>query len=107
MGIDTSISDPQSTLSMKKELLDELWKEVRRAVDVLHAAYSENALLKQSLSRANTEIESLKSQIANLEKLLVSRETASTALYEERERNRLVDAARELISKIDHQLNLL
>jgi len=107
MSIDTSIPNEQATLSMKKQLLDELWSEVRRAVDILKVAHSENETLKQSFTKANIEIEKLKSQICDLEKILTSRESASADVFEEKEKERLVEAARELVSKIDRQLNLI
>ncbi len=106
MSIDTSTPDEQATLSMKKQLLRELWNEVRRAVDILSVVRSENESLKQNLAKANGEIEKLKSQMSDLEKILTSRGPASTNGFEEKEKNRLIEAARDLISKIDYQLNL-
>jgi signal transduction histidine kinase len=107
MSTDTGTPDAQTTLSMKRELLGELWNEVRRAVDILRVASGENEALKQNLAKANSEIEKLKSQIADLEKILTSRESASTKIFDEKEKNRLIEAAEDLISKIDHQLNTL
>ncbi len=107
MSIDTSIPSEQAAVSMKKQLLDELWNEVRRAVDTLSVAHSENETLKQSLAKASAEIERLKSQISDLEKILTSRESASTDVLDEKEKERLVEAAKDLISKIDRQLELI
>lgn len=106
MGIDTSQSDEQTALSMKKQLLGELWNEIRRAVDVINAVRSENESLKLNLARSAAEIERLKLQISDLEKMLTARETASSSGFEEKERNRLVDIARDLIARIDKQLSL-
>ncbi len=106
MGIDTSQSDEQTALSMKKQLLGELWNEIRRAVDVINAGRSENESLKLNLARSAAEIERLKLQISDLEKMLTARETASSSGFEEKERNRLVDIARDLIARIDKQLSL-
>ena len=106
MGIDISQSDEQTALSMKKQLLGELWNEIRRAVDVSNAVRSENESLRLNLAKSASEIERLKVQIADLEKMLTARETSSTRGFEEKERNRLVDIARDLISRIDKQLSL-
>lgn len=106
MSIDTSMSEEQTALTMKKQLLGELWNEIRRAVEILNAARGENESLKQNLAKANAEIDKLKSQISNLEKMVTARETSSTSAFEEREKNRLIEVARELISKIDTQLSL-
>ncbi len=106
MSSDTSMSEEQSSLTMKKQLLGELWNEIRRAVEILNAARSENESLKQNLAKANAEIEKLKSQISDLEKMLTAREAASSSAFEEREKNRLIEVAKELISKIDTQLSL-
>lgn len=91
---------------MKKQLLGELWNEVRRAVDILSVVRSENESMKQNLAKANGEIEKLRSRISDLEKILTSRDPVSTNGLEEKEKNRLIETARDLISKIDHQLNL-
>jgi len=107
MSIDTNVPNEQATLSMKKQLLDELWNEVRRAVDILNTAHSENEDLRQNLAKTNGEIERLKSHICDLEKILTSREPASTNVFEEKEKGRLVEVARDLISKIDRQMNLI
>lgn len=113
MSIDTSTPDAlaqrseEATLSMKKELLGELWNEVRRAVDIVHVISGEKEALKQNLAKANGEIEKLKSRIADLEMILTSRESVSTNAFEEKEKNRLIETAKDLISKIDHQLNIL
>ncbi|MGO9480812.1 MAG: hypothetical protein ACLP05_03395 [Candidatus Kryptoniota bacterium] len=106
MSIDTNTPDEQATLSMKKQLLGELWNEVRRAVDILSVAHGENESLKQNLAKANNEIEKMKSRISDLEKILTSREPASTNGFEEKEKDRLVEVARDLISRIDHQISL-
>lgn len=106
MSIDTNSSDEQSALSMKKQLLSELWNEVRRAVDVLSVVRSENESLKLNLAKASAEIEKLKSRISDLEKMLTAREVASSNGFEEREKNRLIEAARDIIAKIDNQLSL-
>ncbi len=106
MSIDTSMSDEQTALTMKKQLLGELWNEIRRAVEILNAGRSENESLKQNLVKANAEIERLKSRITDLEKMLTARETSTSSTFEEREKNRLIEVARELISKIDTQLSL-
>ena len=106
MGIDISQSDEQTALTMKKQLLSELWNEIRRAVDVSNAVRSENESLRLNLAKSASEIERLKVQIADLEKMLTARETSSTRGFEEKERNRLVDIARDLISRIDKQLSL-
>ncbi|MFZ1080998.1 MAG: hypothetical protein WAO19_03645 [Candidatus Kryptoniota bacterium] len=106
MSIDTNTPDEQATLSMKKQLLGELWNEVRRAVDILSVVRSENESMKQNLAKANGEIEKLRSRISDLEKILTSRDPVSTNGLEEKEKNRLIETARDLISKIDHQLNL-
>ena len=106
MSIDTSMSEEQTTLTMKKQLLGELWNEIRRAVETLSTTRGENESLKQNLTKANTEIEKLKSRISDLEKMLTARESSSSSMFEEREKNRLIEVARELISKIDTQLSL-
>ena len=106
MSIDTSMSDEQTALTMKKQLLGELWNEIRRAVEILNAARGENESLKQNLAKANTEIEKLKSQISDLQKMVTARETSSSSAFEEREKNRLIEVAKDLISKIDTQLSL-
>ncbi len=106
MSIDTSMSDEQTALTMKKQLLGELWNEIRRAVEILNAGRGENESLKQNLVKANAEIERLKSRITDLEKMLTARETSTSSTFEEREKNRLIEVARELISKIDTQLSL-
>ncbi|MCL4539128.1 MAG: hypothetical protein M1378_05935 [Bacteroidetes bacterium] len=91
---------------MKKQLLGELWNEIRRAVDVINSVRSENESLKLNLARSAAEIERLKLQISDLEKMLTARETASSSGFEEKERIRLVDIARDLIARIDKQLSL-
>jgi peptidoglycan hydrolase CwlO-like protein len=106
MGVDPSISDEQTALTMKKQLLGELWSEIRRAVDILNARHGENESLKQNLAKANAEVEKLKSRITDLEKMLTARETSTSSVFEEREKDRLIEVARELISKIDTQLSL-
>jgi peptidoglycan hydrolase CwlO-like protein len=106
MSTDTSMSEEQTALTMKKQLLGELWNEIRRAVEILSAARGENESLKQNLAKANAEIDKLKSQISNLEKMVTARETSSSSAFEEREKNRLIEVAKELISKIDTQLSL-
>ena len=105
MSIDTSMSEEQTALTMKKQLLGELWNEIRRAVEVLKSARGENESLKQNIAKANAEIEKLKAQVSALEKMLTARESSSSG-FEEREKNRLIEVARELISKIDTQLSL-
>ena len=105
MSTNPSLSEEQNTLTMKKQLLGELWSEIRRAVEALKAARGENESLKQNLARASSDIEKLKAQISNLEKMLTARDSSSGG-FEEREKNRLVEVARELISKIDTQLSL-
>ncbi|MCL5267685.1 MAG: hypothetical protein M1469_06250 [Bacteroidetes bacterium] len=106
MGIDISQSDEQTALSMKKQLLGELWNEIRRAVDVINTVRGENESLKLNVARSAAEIERLKFQISDLEKMLTARETASSNGFEEKERNRLVEIARDLIARIDKQLSL-
>ncbi len=106
MSIDASSSEEQTALTMKKQLLGELWNEIRRAVDVLSVVRSENESLKQNLAKSAAEIEKLKSRISDLEKMLTAREVASSNGFEEREKNRLIEAAREIIAKIDDQLSL-
>jgi predicted nucleic acid-binding Zn-ribbon protein len=106
MSIDTSMSEEQTALTMKKQLLEELWSEIRRSVEILNASRSENESLKQNLAKATAEIEKLKSRITDLEKMVTARETSSSSAFEEREKNRLIEVARELISKIDTQLSL-
>jgi len=107
MNVDTNIPNEQAALSMKKQLLEELWSEVRRVVEILNVARSENETLKQNFDKANVEIGKLKSQISDLEKILTSRGPVSANVFEEKEKERLVEAARDLISKIDRQLNLI
>ncbi len=104
--MDTEASDDQTTLSMKKQLLGELWNEVRRAVDAASVIRTENESLKQNLAKSAAEMEKLKLRIAELEKMLTAREAANTGGFEEREKNRLLEVARELIAKIDKQLSL-
>lgn len=106
MSIDTSMSEEQTALTMKKQLLGELWNEIRRAVEILNAERSENESIKQNLAKANAEIEKLKSQILDLQKMVTARESSSSSAFEEKEKNRLIEVARELISKIDTQLSL-
>lgn len=106
MSTEASMSEEQTSLTMKKQLLGELWSEVRRAIEVLNVARGENESLKQNLTKATAEIDRLKSQVADLEKMLTARETSSSNGFEEREKDRLVEVARELISKIDTQLSL-
>jgi len=106
MSFDTNPSDEQTAASMKKQLLGELWNEIRRAVEVLSVVRGENECLKKNLTKANAEIDKLKSQISDLEKMLTAREAPSHSGFEEREKNRLVEVARELIAKIDNQLSL-
>ncbi len=106
MSIDTSMSDEQTALTMKKQLLGELWNEIRRAVEVLNVVRGENESLKQNLTKATGEIEKLKFQISDLEKMLTARESSSSNSFEEREKNRLIEVAKDLISKIDTQLSL-
>jgi hypothetical protein len=103
--MDTEASDEQN-LSMKKQLLGELWNEVRRAVDVANVMRGENESLKQNLAKSAAEIDKLKSRIAELEKMLTAREVASSAGFEEREKDRLLEVAKELIARIDKQLSL-
>ncbi len=103
--MDTEASEEQ-TLSMKKQLLGELWNEVRRAVDVANVIRGENESLKQNLAKSAAEIDKLKSHIAELEKMLTSREAANAVGFEEREKNRLLEVAKELIARIDKQLSL-
>ncbi len=104
--MDTEASDEQTTMSMKKQLLGELWNEVRRAVDEANVIRGENESLKQNLAKSSAEIDKLKLRIAELEKMLTARESASAGGFEEREKNRLLEVARELIAKIDKQLSL-
>jgi predicted nuclease with TOPRIM domain len=99
-------SDEQTTLSMKKQLLGELWNEVRRAVDAVSVIRAENESLRQNLSKSAGEIDKLKSHVIELEKMLTAREAASASGFEEREKNRLLEVARDLIAKIDKQLSL-
>ncbi len=106
MSTEASMSEEQTSLSMKKQLLGELWSEVRRAIEVLNVARGENESLKQNLAKATAEIDKLRSQVTDLEKMLTAREVSSSNGFEEREKNRLVEVARELISKIDTQLSL-
>jgi predicted nucleic acid-binding Zn-ribbon protein len=106
MSIDTSMSEEQTALTMKKQLLGELWNEIRRAVEILNSERSENESIKQNLAKANAEIEKLKSQILDLQKMVTARESSSSSAFEEKEKNRLIEVARELISKIDTQLSL-
>lgn len=106
MSTEASMSEEQTSLSMKKQLLGELWSEVRRAIEVLDVARGENESLKQNLAKATAEIDKLRSQVTDLEKMLTAREVSSSNGFEEREKNRLVEVARELISKIDTQLSL-
>ncbi|MCL4509567.1 MAG: hypothetical protein M1470_00615 [Bacteroidetes bacterium] len=106
MSTDTDSSDEQTTLSMKKQLLSELWNEIRRAVDIVSVVRSENESLKQNLAKATTETAKLKSQLADLEKMLTAREATSSNGFDEREKDRLIEAAKELIAKIDKQLSL-
>ncbi|HUI31263.1 MAG TPA: hypothetical protein VLX91_13720 [Candidatus Acidoferrales bacterium] len=106
MSIDTS-SEEQTALTMKKQLLGELWNEIRRAVEILKSARSENESLKQNLAKAAAEIQKLKSQVAELERMLTARETSSSGIFEEREKNRLIEVAKDLITKIDSQLSLI
>ena len=106
MSIDTSMSEEQTALTMKKQLLEELWNEIRRSVEILNASRSENESLKQNLAKATAEIEKLKSRVTDLEKMVTARESSSSSAFEEREKNRLIEVARELISKIDTQLSL-
>ena len=106
MSINTDPSDEQTTLSMKKQLLSELWSEIRRVVDIISIVRSENESLKQNLAKTTAETEKLKSQIADLGKMLTAREVASSDDFDEREKERLIEAARDLIAKIDKQLSL-
>ncbi len=106
MGIDTSQADEQTASSMKKQLLSELWNEIRKAVDVINAVRSENESLKLNLSKAAAENEELNQRISDLEKMLTAREVASSGGFEVKEKNRLVEAARDLIARIDKQLSL-
>ena len=106
MSIDASSSEEQTAQTMKKQLLGELWNEIRRAVDVLSVVRSENESLKQNLAKSAAEVEKLKLRISDLEKMLTAREVASSNGFEEREKNRLIEAAREIIAKIDDQLSL-
>jgi len=106
MGTDDVLSDEQSTLSMKKQLLGELWNEIRRAVEIVGVVKGENESLKQNLSKAGSEIEKLRGQSAELEKMLTARSPASAVGMSEREKEQLVDAAKRLIDKIDKQLSL-
>ncbi len=103
--MDTETSDEQ-TLSMKKQLLGELWNEVRRAVDVANVIRGENESLKQNLAKSAAEVDKLKSKIVELEKMLTSREAAGAGAFEEKEKNRLLEVAKELIARIDKQLSL-
>ena len=103
--MDTEASEEQ-TLSMKKQLLGELWNEVRRAVDVANVIRGENESLKQNLAKSAAEIDKLKSHIAELEKMLTARAAANAVGFEEREKNRLLEVAKELIARIDKQLSL-
>ena len=66
----------------------------------------ENESLKQNLAKSAAEIDKLKSHIAELEKMLTSREAANAVGFEEREKNRLLEVAKELIARIDKQLSL-
>ncbi len=102
----TGLSEEQSTMSMKKQLVSELWTEARRAAEVLNAAKSENESLKQDLANAGAEIERLKAQVSDLEKMLTSRETPPTKGFDDREKVHFVQVARELIARIDKQLSL-
>lgn len=102
----TGLSEEQSTLSMKKQLVSELWTEVRRATEVLNATRSENESLKQDLAKANIEIDKLKAHVSELEKMLTSRESHPANGFDEREKVHFIQAARELIARIDKQLNL-
>ncbi len=100
------LSEEQSTTSMKKQLVSELWTEVKRAAEVLDAARSENQSLRQNLTEANLEIERLKAHISDLDKMLTSRETTPTNGFDEREKAHFLQTARELIARIDKQLSL-
>ena len=100
------LADDQSNLSMKKQLVSELWTEVRRAAEVLSAAKSENESIKQNLAKANAEIERLSTRISELEKMLTSRTGPSTDGFDEKEKTHLVQVARDLIARIDKQLSL-
>lgn len=104
--MESEASDEQTTLSMKKQLVSELWNEVRRAVDAVNVIRAENESLKQNLAKSAAEIDKLKSRIAELEKMLTAREVANTSGFEEREKNRLLEVARDLIARIDKQLSL-
>ena len=106
MSMSTETSDEQTTLSMKKQLLGELWNEVRRAVDAVNAIRSENESLKQNLAKSAAEADKLKSRIAELEKMLTARDSTNSSAFEEREKNRLLEVAKELIARIDKQLSL-
>ncbi|HEY9167814.1 MAG TPA: hypothetical protein VIS48_16795 [Candidatus Kryptonia bacterium] len=106
MSATTESSDEQTTLSMKKQLLLELWNEIRRAVDIVSVVKGENESLKQNLVKAGSEIDKLKTQSAELEKMLTSRTVAASNGLDDKERDQLVEAAQKLIDKIDKQLNL-
>ena len=104
--MNTEAPDEQTTLSMKKQLLGELWNEVRRAVDAANVIRGENESLKQNLAKSAAEVDKLKLRIAELERMLTARESANTGGFEEREKNRLLEVARSLIARIDKQLSL-
>ena len=106
MSMNTEASDEQTTLSMKKQLLGELWNEVRRAVDAVNVIRGENESLRQNLAKSAAEVDKLKSRIAELEKMLTAREATNASAFEEREKNRLLEVAKELIARIDKQLSL-
>ena len=103
--MDTEGSDEQ-TLSMKKQLLGELWNEVRRAVDVANVIRGENESLKQNLAKSAAEVDKLKSHVAELENMLTARGSSNNCGVEEKEKKRLLEVAKELIARIDKQLSL-
>ncbi|MGC8595436.1 MAG: hypothetical protein ACP5US_06180 [Candidatus Kryptoniota bacterium] len=90
---------------MKKQLLVELWQEVKRAVEIAGTLRLENENLKREAAEHAAEKDALVRKIKELEQLLTARQQKSNIL-DEKEKERVLAAAKDLIKKIDKQINL-
>jgi|GEM_PF-4362959 regulator of replication initiation timing len=104
MGADSNPTDEQH-LSVKKQLLVELWQEVKRAVEIASALRLENENLKREAALLTAERDALVRKIKELEQMLTARQQKNNSINE-KEKERVLTTAKDLIQKIDKQINL-
>lgn len=104
MVADPNLADEQH-LSVKKQLLVELWQEVKRAVEIASSLRLENENLKREAAEHAAEKDALIKKIKELEQMLTSRQQRANSLNE-KEKERVLTTAKDLIQKIDKQINL-